>query len=166
MRARGAAAGTENMTEAGIEARLDSARALHRQGLLAEARGHYQAVLATSPDHADTLHLLGVMQLQTGAAEAGVRLISRAVGPAPGMAKAHNNLAHGLLALGRAREALASVGQAVLLDPAFRWSRHSAVWRRVTCGCRGPACIAGRRTGFSAVWASCLQRPGSTREKC
>jgi protein O-GlcNAc transferase len=51
----------------------------HRNGRLREAEALYREVLAATPRHADALHLLGVIALQSGHAEAAIELIGRAV---------------------------------------------------------------------------------------
>ena len=45
---------------------LNTALGYHQRGLLDQAARVYQAILAQNPDHADALHLLGVVALQRG----------------------------------------------------------------------------------------------------
>ena len=45
---------------------LNTALGFHQRGLLEEAAGVYQTLLAQNPNHADALHLLGVVALQRG----------------------------------------------------------------------------------------------------
>lgn len=98
---------------------FEEARALHRSGQLAEAERRYAALLRETPDHAEALHLLGVIALQTGRAERGVELIGQAIRRDPALAQAHNNFGHGLAMLGRPQEALASFDRALALLPDF-----------------------------------------------
>jgi Flp pilus assembly protein TadD len=45
---------------------LERGRDLHQAGRLNEAEGLYRQILAVDPNHADGLHLLGVMAHQRG----------------------------------------------------------------------------------------------------
>ena len=51
----------------------DAVRA-HRAGQLAPAEHLYRRVLAVDPEHADSLHYLGVLALQTGRGRAALEL--------------------------------------------------------------------------------------------
>ena len=51
----------------------------HQAGRLAEAEACYRRVLAAQADHADALHLLGVVAQQTGRHDLAVELISHAI---------------------------------------------------------------------------------------
>jgi tetratricopeptide (TPR) repeat protein len=93
--------------------------AAHGRGDLDEAEAAYAAVLALTPDHFDALHLLGTLCVQTGRAQRGVELISRAIALDPSVAPAHSNLGVGLTDLDRPVEALASHDQALALDADF-----------------------------------------------
>ena len=67
---------------AAAEARADVLSAgleHHRAGRLAEAEGCYQRVLAADPNHADAMHLLGVIAHQFGRHELAVELIRQAI---------------------------------------------------------------------------------------
>jgi tetratricopeptide (TPR) repeat protein/2-polyprenyl-3-methyl-5-hydroxy-6-metoxy-1,4-benzoquinol methylase len=57
------------------------ARALqhHQRGDLAAARAQYTAVLARDPRHAESLHHLGIVAMQSGQADEAVDLIGRAI---------------------------------------------------------------------------------------
>jgi tetratricopeptide (TPR) repeat protein len=91
--------------------------ALHQAGRLDEARQRYEAALAVDPRHFDSLHLLGVIGIQTGALEQGAGLIGQALAINPNVAAAHGNLANAFNGLGRHAEALASCDRAIALDP-------------------------------------------------
>jgi prepilin-type N-terminal cleavage/methylation domain-containing protein len=58
---------------------LDRALGLHRAGRLDEAEVLYRQILAREPEHAESLHLLGVIAHQGGHHEAAVDLIGRAI---------------------------------------------------------------------------------------
>ncbi len=49
-----------------IEMGFQQALRLHRAGRLAEAEQFYRQILAAVPNHADSLHMLGVLALQSG----------------------------------------------------------------------------------------------------
>ena len=52
----------------------------HQQGRLAQAETHYRETLALQPDHADALHLLGVIASQVGRHDVAVDLIGAGEG--------------------------------------------------------------------------------------
>src|SRR6516225_549329 len=51
----------------------------HQGGRLAQAETLYRETLALQPDHADALHLLGVIASQVGRHDVAVDLIGRAI---------------------------------------------------------------------------------------
>jgi len=51
----------------------------HQAGRLAQAETLYRETLALEPDHADALHLLGVLASQIGRHDVAVELIDRAI---------------------------------------------------------------------------------------
>ena len=55
----------------------------HQAGDLAEAARLYRNILAQEPDHADALHLLGVLHHQQGDHARGVELMGRAMAVSP-----------------------------------------------------------------------------------
>jgi Flp pilus assembly protein TadD len=59
---------------------------LHRAGDLDGAEAGYRRTLARSPDHAESLHLLGVLVHQRGRHEVALGSIARAISLAPGRA--------------------------------------------------------------------------------
>lgn len=83
-----------------IEAHFQQGARLHRAGRLAEAEQVYRQVLAATPTHADTLHMLGVLALQSGQAGTALANIDRAIALRPATAMYHVNRANALLALG------------------------------------------------------------------
>ncbi len=94
---------------------LASAINQHRAGQLAEAERIYREILAAEPQHADALHLLGVIAHQRDQHEAAVDLIGRAIACGAPLAQHHFNLGLALAALGRADEAAAQFGRAIAL---------------------------------------------------
>lgn len=104
---------------ASIQAKVQQGLRLHQQGRFADAERVYREVLQHAPTHFDALHLLGVLGLQAGRAEAGVELIASAIKQNPNSWGAHNNLGNGLRELGRLDAALASFDRAIALRPDF-----------------------------------------------
>ena len=95
------------------------AREHHQAGRLAEAEGLYTRILAVAPDHADCLHLMGVLANQTGRSDLAVRLIGEALARDGGDAAYHSNLGNALHALGRLDEADGSYRRALALKPDY-----------------------------------------------
>jgi protein O-GlcNAc transferase len=89
----------------------------HRAGRLQDALALYQQVLEGDPDHADALHLAGVVAAQLGDQSTAIGLIEEAISVNPGVADFHSNLGIALRGLGRLDEALASFRQALALNP-------------------------------------------------
>ena len=89
----------------------------HQSGRLAEAERGYRDILQVQPGHADSLHLLGVLALQTGNPEPALELIQRAVALRPDGAVYRNNLGQVLERLGRVDDAVRAYEAAIELDP-------------------------------------------------
>jgi len=101
------------------EALMAAGLSHHSAGRLAEAEAVYRRVLATSPDHADALHLLGVIALQVDKPQPAVDLIREAIRRNGGNPAYFANLAGALRRLGRTEEALAAGRRAVQLNGNF-----------------------------------------------
>jgi predicted O-linked N-acetylglucosamine transferase (SPINDLY family) len=101
------------------EQQLESGLSHHQAGRLAQAERIYRQVLAQHPDHADALHLLGVLAVQAGRLDAGVELMRRAIRLKPELAEAHNNLGNALKEMGQLDEAIAVFRQAIRIKPDF-----------------------------------------------
>jgi protein O-GlcNAc transferase len=102
----------------------------HRAGRLAEAERGYRAVLQREPEHADSLHSLGVIALQTGNVEAALGLVQRAVALRPEAAVARNNLGQVLERLGRDDEAVRCYEAAIGLDPTYAEAHNNLGYLR------------------------------------
>jgi tetratricopeptide (TPR) repeat protein len=98
-----------------IEAAFQQMQRLHAAGRLAEAEQGYRQILAAAPLHADTLHMLGVLALQTGHPAPALTYTERAIGQKPSVAIYHVNRANALLALQRPQEAEAACHEALRL---------------------------------------------------
>ncbi len=88
----------------------------HRQGEFDRAADLYARALSVEPDHAEALHLCGVLAQQRGDFHASVELISRAIARDPA-ARYFTNLANALNQLGRSAEAQIAAEAALARDP-------------------------------------------------
>jgi tetratricopeptide (TPR) repeat protein len=95
------------------------AEALHRAGRLAEAEKIYGQILKVQPNHADSLHLLGVIYSQQGDHTAGLRQINLSLKANSKNPYALYSRGHSLQELKRFDEALASYDKALALKPDF-----------------------------------------------
>ena len=96
---------------------LNEAVALHQAGRLDDAEAGYRKVLAASPQNADALHLLGVLEIQRGNYADAIPLIQQAIAQNNSAWSYHSNLAYALQEANRLDEAIASYQQAVMLAP-------------------------------------------------
>ncbi|MGC1279977.1 MAG: tetratricopeptide repeat protein [Xanthobacteraceae bacterium] len=94
-----------------------AAVAQHQAGALAEAERRYRYVLSLYPDHADSLHNLGLLALQRGDAASGVELIGKAITLNDGVGDYHYNIALGWRALNRMDAVAAHLERTVELRP-------------------------------------------------
>jgi protein O-GlcNAc transferase len=91
----------------------------HRAGRLPQAESCYQQVLAIQPDHAEALHLMGVIAHQVGRHDVAVELIGRAIEQNDKSPSYFCNLGDALRELGRLEEAAAACRCAIDMQPAF-----------------------------------------------
>jgi tetratricopeptide (TPR) repeat protein len=96
---------------------LRAGLANHRAGRAALAEELYRRVLSFDPRQPDALHLLGVLELDRGRAEAALALIDQAVGAAPGRGDLHLSRAGALARLSRSAEAADAFAAASRLEP-------------------------------------------------
>ena len=92
---------------------------LHQAGRSADAARCYHTLLARQPDHADALHLFGVLHHQNGYFPRAVELIGRAVALQPESAAYHANLAEAYRAFGQHQQAMDSCRTALRLRPDY-----------------------------------------------
>ena len=102
-----------------IAARFQQALALHQQGRLGEAEGAYRQIIALDPNHADAIHLLGVIAFQTGHPHDAVKIIRDAIALNPRNAAAFSNLGLALERVDRCEEAVACYDRALAISPAY-----------------------------------------------
>jgi len=114
-----------------IDGLLQSALQHHQAGRLAEAQQIYQQILALQPDHADALHLLGVLASQRGEPAAALDLIRRALTIQPEHPVYHSNLGRILHDQGHLDEAMACYQRALTLQPTFAdaYNNIGSAWR-------------------------------------
>lgn len=96
--------------------RLREAVRHHQAGRLDQAERLYRDILKQDPNHADALHLLGLLANQAGHRQAALDLIDRALGLRPAAAPFQASRGDVLQALGRHEEALSSFDQATAID--------------------------------------------------
>ena len=89
----------------------------HGAGQLGEAEALCRQILRYQPDHADALHMLGVLAGQAGRHAEAIELVRRAVRLNPSAAEAWNNLGALLAAAGQTDDAIAAFRQALACNP-------------------------------------------------
>ena len=92
---------------------------LHQAGRIRKAEAIYRQIVQKQPDHADALHLSGLINHQLGRHGLAYTLINQAIAIHPGAASFHNNLGEVCRALDRLDEALACYTTALSLQPDF-----------------------------------------------
>jgi tetratricopeptide (TPR) repeat protein len=112
--------GGAEATSAGTVASLFAAAvAQHQAGALADAERQYRQILALFPDHADSLHNLGLIALQHGNAAAAVDLIARAIAANGRVAEYHYNIALAFRSLNRVDDVAGHLQQAIEIRPNY-----------------------------------------------
>ncbi len=82
-----------------------------------EAKAMYESIIAETPDHADALHLLGVVAAQSGNHQIAVSLFTKAISIHPTHASFHMNLGNALQELNQLDSAIASFDKALSINP-------------------------------------------------
>jgi tetratricopeptide (TPR) repeat protein len=98
---------------------LIHARQLHEAGRYADAARCYDAFLGLWPNHAEALHLFGVLHHQCGYPARAVELIGRAAALRPDAAAYHANHAEAHRALGQHEQAIDCCRTALRLRPDY-----------------------------------------------
>ncbi|MEN8205058.1 MAG: tetratricopeptide repeat protein [Pseudomonadota bacterium] len=107
------------MKRSAIQEKLDFAVQQHRAGRLQKARQIYKKILKARPQHADTLHMLGLLEHQSGDSETAIRLLTVAVERGPASAELFTNIGSALQAGGNFEEAINAFRKAVGINPGF-----------------------------------------------
>ena len=102
---------------------LRDAVAHHQAGRREQAEAGYRALLREDPDHADALHLLGVLANDDGAFQKGAALIRRALVMMPQFPDGYLNLGNALNGSGDVAGARAAFERAIALRPDFLLAR-------------------------------------------
>lgn len=89
----------------------------HRSGQLEDAAADYRLVLQLQAEHADALHMLGVIAYQTGKYQEALSLVSRAGKLMPRNAGVYINLGNVLQVCGQLEEAVTAFNNAIKLTP-------------------------------------------------
>lgn len=96
---------------------LEMALELHRAGRIDEAEVIYRQILAVDAQHADSLHLLGMIEHQRGHHDVAVEMIRQAIARNQNEAAYHSNLGTVFQAQGKLDQAAACFKRALSLQP-------------------------------------------------
>jgi predicted O-linked N-acetylglucosamine transferase (SPINDLY family) len=105
--------------DASLERKLQEAIALYQHGRLIAAKAICEEILIKSPDNADSLHMLGLIDWQSRNFLQALEHIDRAIAINPTIAAYFSNRGNVLKSLMRLDEALASHDRAIALSPRF-----------------------------------------------
>lgn len=98
---------------------LQAARRSLREGRLDSAASNCLAILQSSPENREALHVLGLTRFRQGLTTDAVDLLEKAVAAEPGFAPTQNDLGAMLLASGRSQQAIAVLERALQLQPGY-----------------------------------------------
>ncbi len=101
------------------KAAFDEAVEHHQAGRVAEAEAIYLRIAQQYPNHADAIHMLGVIAHQQGNHGKAAELIRQAIALNGDSAPYYSNLGVTLRAMGRLEEAAEQLQQAVTLNPDY-----------------------------------------------
>jgi predicted O-linked N-acetylglucosamine transferase (SPINDLY family) len=99
------------------QAALNHAMELHRTGKLAEAENLYLQLQQHFPQATDLVHLIGLIEVDTGRKDEGFANLRRVIALQPNVPHYHANLGARLLEQREAGEALACLDRAIELQP-------------------------------------------------
>ncbi|HYH18709.1 MAG TPA: tetratricopeptide repeat protein [Azospirillum sp.] len=144
----------------------------HQAGDLAEARRGYEQVLGAEPRNADALHLLGVIELQSGRPDIGLERVRAALSISAGAAAYHDSHGSALRALGRLEEAVAAYRRALDRDGGLAPARFNLAGTLMQLGRLDAAAVEYRHflrlipehAGAAGALAGTLASLGRTRE--
>ncbi len=145
---------------AGLSRTFRAALVNHQAGRLDRAEALYRKVLAVEPDHADALHLLGVLAHQCGKLTPALQLIERALPALTELPDAHLNYGNALRDAGRPVEAIASYRRAIALKPDHGMAHSNLARALIEQGALETAVESARRAiellpGFVGAHANC-----------
>ena len=108
-----------------VEAKFRDAMARHQGGELDQAQGLYQDILRDQPEHADALHMLGLVAHQQGRNEDAKGLIADAVKINDRNAFYHNNLGEVMRLLGETEDAASCYRAAIALESSYSQAHNN-----------------------------------------
>jgi protein O-GlcNAc transferase len=108
-----------------LQEKFQRAMALHQQGQLVQAQALYAQVLTVQPEHADCLHLLGLIALQDKDYQRAAHLIEKAFQSNPANAGYFVNHGIALKELGQLEAAITSYDRAIALVPNYAAAYYS-----------------------------------------
>ena len=115
------------LTAAELDTQLTRASASFSRGELAQAENVCRSLLADHPNHAATLHLLGLVRARGGDRAGGEQLLRRSVELDPADTRLRRNFATFLRRAGRLAEAERVFRRVLQLAPGDRAARHGLV---------------------------------------
>ena len=108
-----------NRNNNAVEEMMNAAIEQHQQGNLAQAESFYRKVLDLKPDHADCLHLLGLLTSQNGQFEQAIELINKAIEHKPDASVYYNNLGVTYFNQGNYKDSVFACNNALKITPDF-----------------------------------------------
>lgn len=105
---------------ADVRGLFNEAVSFHQRGELVSAKIGYAKVLAIDSRHFDSLHLIGVLEVQLGEFDQGLFHIDQAIAINPNYAVAFSNRGSALKGLQRLDEAVESYDRAIQLKPDYK----------------------------------------------
>ena len=120
--------------EVDLSKELQQAFEYHQAGKLAQALPIYEKILAVQPDHADALHLSGVIAHQTGDHERAIGLIHKAIQKRPNNPFFYGNIGAACQSLGRFEQALSCYQKALLIKSDYAEAHVNAGIVYKACG--------------------------------
>jgi len=105
--------------DTGLDTKLKAAMAHHQSGRLLEAENLYKEIIRADPDHADAIHLLGVIAHQGGHQQIALDLIAEAIDIDSENPLYYSNLGETHFALGEIPEAIDCYASALEIAPDF-----------------------------------------------
>lgn len=90
---------------------------LHRRGELPRAESIYREVLAREPQHAEALHMLGLLALQTSRTDEALAMLEQSIAAGPPVAEYVSNLGAAYRTAGRPADAIGVFDRAIGLEP-------------------------------------------------
>ena len=110
----------QKKSQLSIDTQFQLATSFHQQGRLEEASVLYKTVLSSKPNHADALHLFGLVQAQSGKLIDAIELISKAISYIPNQPIFQNNLGNIYSELLQFDNAIECYDKAISLDTAYQ----------------------------------------------